>query len=435
MGPAAVTPSEWRQVSSRTPALGVHGLLAESSAWFNCRACETPNHHLARHCRQCGEPVSFEEVFLGSLVDGKVVEGNPPEGVEPQEIGLENTGATALSAALRYLGMLVLSTRDGGLIILSAVDPSGIASVHLVGQTVISLSVDPCGMQRMILAVTDSEVLLLTLLPSPEVHRVMELPKPGRELSTAWLVRNGAVVLVNDAEAGKSRLEHYGVSRAAKSWDVRLLRTEPLDHPVSLCGHALPDSRVIFHSKRRCYVFDAEHGRLDFIETKFDLHLTGETQHAGGRVFVHAADDMAVINLRPGGSASKLSAQLAAPFKFSVDERSNRIFVADLEGLKVVDALSGEVKWNYESAYGAPVAASFFAPLLLDGAGVVFAGTTPGGETRLLRVEPKADGRHDVLVRGLPGNPLRPMLWPKGLIVPLNRSGSRSPVLLAVLLE
>jgi hypothetical protein len=322
--------------------------------------------------------------------------------IKPQTrvIGLK---AQSIRSFQRYLGYLIVATEGGGLHLISAADPresSHVVVPGLEGQDVRFVAVPPKGdSRRKVLVSTTKGVALVDLLPEVSVAWLYENTSP-RQYSFGAFVRNGALVFA--CTAGEATTQVSFMREPLSS--PNLVSSEQVSGLVAPDVIALEDGRVFFRTRLTGFLYGSETREVREYACLFPLDQAGIGQNFDGRVFVPAEENMGVFQIA-SGDFWKLGAELIEPFSYVLDAQLNRLLVTDNDGLKVVNSQNGDLMWDSAKAIGATLVAGSCAPVLTAD-GVLVAGATTMGQSRLVRMRPQgAHGDLTVLVGGLEGRP------------------------------
>ncbi len=282
----------------------------------------------------------------------------------------------------REWGLLLFGVEEGGLWALSAADPLASDPAQLLGEESI-VAVDagvvgsgPIDARPCLLAVAQTRVAVVNFLPEISVDWIYS-SEAGARPSHAALTPTGAVVFAFNEAQSSTDVISYRASAGA----FALVNTQTVDGRVGPVVAHLPDDVCFFHTRDAGYILPPD-GTLRSCPSPFSLSLKRAVAQSGERIYMAAGDSVVVFN-HLSGEFVRLGKPLEEPFEMLLDHETNRLLVADMGAVKVMDALSGDVLWDSVTALGFSLLCGQVRPRRLGDA-LLVAGSTQLGQQRVV---------------------------------------------------
>ena len=370
-----------------------HLWLAAKSAsldasWFTCPHCEKPNHHLARTCRACGKQVAFDKVFTGDVLHPSSL---PAPLLEPVTLlDTASVGGRRILHLDRAWGLLLVGVEESGLFIYSAADPLATEPLHLLdGESVFAtahavMGERPAEERPRLLATTPRGVAQITLLPQPEVDWVYQ-SEADRIPRHAAFVHDGAIIVASSQSLSATEVIYLRAPLRSPS----VVSSTTVEHTPGLDIITLPSSDLFFHTQSAGHVCGLD-GTVTSHPSAIPLTTNAHAVLADDKIYVPAGGSIAVFQAQ-SGDFWRLPTELAQPFQCIFDRDDQRLLIADMEGVKSLGALDGQVKWDSRTALGFSFLAGQVPPVRIRDE-LVIAGSTSLGQSRVQGVTPFGTG-------------------------------------------
>ena len=365
------------------------GQNAVHATWFTCEHCGQRDHHLARFCRGCGKPVSFETAYAGDVLNPSA--SPAPVGSPTMLLDATAVGGKRVLHLGRAWGLLVVGVEDAGLFLFSVADPQEAEALNvpeLDGESVFAVVQPPPeersrSLRPRLLAVFPSGVAQVSLLPEPTVDWIYRTGPEGRPMNAAF-AGDSVAIFISRSDNGQP------------STDIVFLRDTMGRHPVERSTATvaqspasaivpLPSGDFFFHTSVAGHVCGGD-GSIRSYPSPVPLSDRADSLLWGERVYVPAGDAIAVFQLE-SGDVWRFSPTLVPPFQFALDAITQQLLTVDMEGVKSIDALSGQVKWDSKTALGFTFLGGQVRPIRI-GDELLVAGSTAHGQQRIQGVTP-----------------------------------------------
>jgi len=364
--------------------------------------------------------VSFAETFQNEVTLAWT------EGSEIDPVPVFDTsqvGAGQILHLSREWGLLLVGLEEGGLWAFNAVDPLGSRPAQLLGAESI-LAVDagvvgnePTDQRPCLLAVAQTRVAVVNLRSDISVDWIYS-SETGARPSHAALTPTGAVVFAFNESQSSTDVISFRASFGAFS----PVDTQTVEGRVGPVVAPLPNGAHFFHTHEAGYILSPD-GALRSCQSPFRLSLKRSVVQRGERIYMVAGDSVVVFN-HLSGEFVRFGQPLEEPFEMLLDHDTNRLLVADMSGIKMMDALGGDVLWDSVTALGFSLLCGQVRPRRLGGE-LLVAGSTQLGQQRI--VATRFLGRPDArTVADLDGSTPRALeLAGTGLVVAVTVPGLR----------
>lgn len=312
---------------------------------FFCPYCRQANRPLARYCRDCGKPVSFED----------------SEGPSERQFSIDNFSEQKYTYSLISYGIgevRVLRSYRGYLFVLGETGLL-IFDVHSLAEPLAGPLRSPLGGEFLgvsVYADADNEVLLVTTstgvfrmsLLALELSAERPTLEPVYASQVSHFVSHEAVAI-----AGRICIIEHDTARS-ESWltcvpdGVVSTFNQTSRPPIAVAG-----DRLFFFTESKAFLYECKTGKLIEAESSDPLANRSATYDAEANM-IFMAGEAKLWRMELNREAPTL-APLSTPKPLrgaSLAARANRLFVAYLGGITILD-MFGSKKWDSADLYPA----------------------------------------------------------------------------------
>jgi hypothetical protein len=196
---------------------------------------------------------------------------------------------------------------------------------------------------------------------------------------------DGALIIASNQSLSATEVIYLRAPLQSSS----VVTSTTVDHGVAPSIITLPSSEVFFHTPVAGHICGRD-GTVTSYPSAVPLTAHGHAVLADDKIYIPADDSIAVFQV-PSGDFWRLPTELAQPFECVFDREDQRLLVADMEGVKSLDALSGQVKWDSRTALGFTFLAGQVRPVRVRDE-LLIAGATSQGQSRVQGVTTYGSG-------------------------------------------